>query len=170
MTLLKFIHGDLTQSIENITKSDCNFAPTFVYHHSLPEINFNRHCLIKNNISILKKVINLYISFTLGSRIRNFSTDFTLSNCLFGSSKLTKNADLEKYKYTGCGIGFDSRGEYSSLEGSLGKNVIILGVDMSSSAHIDKKRKDILILGKGPTQGLDGTTFTAEALYPSNFT
>ena len=37
---------------------------------------------------------------------------------------------------------------------------------MSSSMHIDNKGKDILILGKGPTQGLDGTTFTAESKYP----
>ena len=41
---------------------------------------------------------------------------------------------------------------------------------MNSSVHIDNKGKDILILGKGPTQGLDGTTFTAEALYSINFT
>ena len=41
---------------------------------------------------------------------------------------------------------------------------------MSSSVDIDNNRKDILILGKGPTQGLDGTTFTTEALDPINFT
>ena len=40
-----------------------------------------------------KKVINLYISYTLGPQIRNLNTDFTLGNCLFGSVKLTKNAD-----------------------------------------------------------------------------
>ena len=40
---------------------------------------------------------------------------------------------------------------------------------MSSSVHIGNKGKDILILGKGTTQGLDGTTFIAEALYPINF-
>ena len=34
------------------------------------------------------------------------------------------------------------------------KNVIIFGVDMSSSLKIDNQGKDILILGKGPTQGL----------------
>ena len=33
----------------------------------------------------------------------------------------------------------------------LGKNVIIIGADMSSAVHIDNKGKDILILGKGPT-------------------
>ena len=49
------------ENIENITKSDSNFAPTFVDHHVLPDINFNGHCLI-NNIYIPKKVINIYIS------------------------------------------------------------------------------------------------------------
>ena len=37
---------------------------------------------------------------------------------------------------------------------------------MRSSVHIDNKNKDTLILGEGPTQGLDDTTLTAEAKYP----
>ena len=41
--------------------------------------------------------------------------------------------------------------------------------DMSSSAHIDNKKKDILVLGKGPTQGLEHT-LTAEKMYSINFT
>ena len=41
---------------------------------------------------------------------------------------------------------------------------------MSSSMHIDNRGKYILILGKGPKQGFDGTTFTAEALNAINFT
>ena len=40
---------------------------------------------------------------------------------------------------------------------------------MSSSPRIDNKEKDILILGKGPTQGLEHT-LTAEKLYSINFT
>ena len=40
---------------------------------------------------------------------------------------------------------------------------------MSSSAHIDNKKKDILVLGKGPTQGLE-YTLTAEKMYLINFT
>ena len=55
---------------------------------------------MKNNISIPKKVIHLYISYTLGTQLRNLDRDFTLGNCLFGSVKLTKNADLDKNKYT----------------------------------------------------------------------
>ena len=45
----------------------------------------------------------------------------------------------------------------------LGKNVIIFGVDMSSSVHIDNKKRDILIFRIGPTQGLDDTSLIAEA-------
>ena len=41
---------------------------------------------------------------------------------------------------------------------------------MSCSVHADNKKKDTLILGKCPTQGLDGTTWTAEKLYSINFT
>ena len=51
----------------------------------------------------------------------------------------------------------------------MGKNVIPFGVDISSCVYIDNKNKDILILGKGPTQGLDDATLTAEAQYSINF-
>ena len=68
------------KNIEKITKSDSHFSPTFVDHHVLPDINFNGHCLIKNNISIPKKVINLYISYMLNPWLRILNTDFTLNN------------------------------------------------------------------------------------------
>ena len=63
-------NGISEESIENITKPSSDFAPTFVDYHLLQDMNFNGHCLIKNNISIPKKVINLYISYTLGPQLR----------------------------------------------------------------------------------------------------
>ena len=42
------------ESLENIAKLDSNFAPIFVDHHLLPNINFNRHCLIKKVFLFLK--------------------------------------------------------------------------------------------------------------------
>ena len=45
------------EGIENITKSDSNFAPTFVDHHVVLNINFDRYCLI-NNIYVPEKAIN----------------------------------------------------------------------------------------------------------------
>ena len=163
-------YGMSEENIDNITKSNINFAPTFVDQHVLTDINFTGHYLIKNNISIPKKVMNLYIPNTLGPQLRNLNTDFTLGNCLFGSVKLTKNADLDKYKYCGYGIRFDSRSKFSLPDGSMGRNVIIIGVDLNSSVYIDNKGKDILILGERPTQGLDDTTLTAETKYLINFT
>ena len=123
---------------------------------------FNGHCLIKSNFSTSKKVINLYVSYILGPRLRNLNTDFTLVNCLFESVKITKNADLDKYKHTGFDTGFDSRSEFFFTDGSFGKNAIIFGTDMSSSENVDNKRKDILILGEGSTQRLDDITLSAE--------
>ena len=68
------------------------------------------------------------------------------------------------------GLGFGSLSEFSLTDGSVGKNVIIFGVDMSSSVNIDNKNKDILILSEVPTQGLDDTTLATEGKYPINFT
>ena len=51
----------------------------------------------------------------------------------------------------------------------FGKNVIILGADMSSSTRIDSNVKDILILDKDPTQGLDDTTLTTKKGYSISF-
>ena len=40
---------------------------------------------------------------------------------------------------------------------------------MSPSVHVDNKKKDILIIGKGPTQGLGENSLTAEKMYSINF-
>ena len=99
------------------------------------------------------KVVNISIVSEINKRI-NISDYPTLENCLFGAVRLTKNADIDKCKYSGYGIGFD-RKRSSSIGNEVGRNAIIFGLDMSSSTHIDNKKKDILILGKGPTQGLE---------------
>ena len=54
--------------------------------------------------------------------------------------KLTKHTDVDLYKNLGYGIGFD-RKEFYSIGNEIGRNVIIFGVDMSSSAKIDNRKK-----------------------------
>ena len=103
----------------------------------MPDLNFNGHCLINNNISIPKKVIIMYISYILNQLPRDLNTEFTLRSCFFGSVKQTNNAGLDKCKYSNYGIGFDFHSEFLLPEGSMGKFVIIFGADMSSSVHID---------------------------------
>ena len=98
------------------------------------------------------------------------NNDLTIKNCLFGAVTLTKNGDVDKYGYSGYGIGFDRKSAFSFPGGvGFGQNVIIFGVDMSYSAHIDNKKKDILILGNRLTQGLE-YTLTAEKMHSINFT
>ena len=66
-------------------------------------------------------------------------------------------------------IGFDRTGFFSHPSGGTGKNVMIFGVDMSSTTKTDNRRKDILIFGKGPAQGLEHT-LSSEKMYSINFT
>ena len=59
--------------------------------------------------------------------------------------------------------------ELDLIGGGFGQNILIFGVDMSFSAHIDNKKKDKLVLGIGPTQGLEHS-LVAERMYSINFT
>ena len=59
---------------------------------------------------------------------------------LFGGVKLAKNADLDKCVYSDYGVGFDSRSEFSLPDASADKNVVIFGIDISSSVHVDNKK------------------------------
>ena len=106
-------------------------------------------------------MVNIYIVYKLRSNL-NYNENVSLENGLFGAVKLTKNADSSKYKYSVYGIGFDGHGTFLYPSGGFGQNVIIFGADMSSSVHAHNEKKDILILGEGPTRGLDDTTLTAE--------
>ena len=82
---------------------------------------------------------------------------------------MTNNPDVDKYFYSGYSIGIDIRVFISISRDEKCKNVIIFGVVKSSSAYFDNKKDDILILGKGPTDGLDDTTIAAEAEYTISF-
>ena len=93
----------------------------------------------------MEKIANIYIVYELDKAY--VKTHPTLVNYLFGAVSITKNADIDKKKYSGQRIGFDRTGVYLLPDGSFGRNVVIFGVDMSSSAHVDNKGKYILILG-----------------------
>ena len=132
--------GVSVEAIENITTISQHFSPTWINSYPLPYAKFNGHPLINNNISVPKKVINIYISYTLDTWKSGLNKDFNnLNNYLCGSVKLTKNADSGKCKYSGYDSAFDSHSEHALSDSSVGKNAIIFGADMSSSVHIDNK-------------------------------
>ena len=112
--------------------------------------------------------MNIYIVYELGTS-RPHTDDPAPKNSLFAAVRLTKNADIDKYQYSSYRIGFDKKSAFSFPNGRFGQNVIIFGVDMSSSVHVDNKKKVILILGKGATQGLEHT-LAAEKMYSIKFT
>ena len=60
----------------------------------------------------------------------NISSYPILENCLFDAVSLTKNTDIDKYKYSGYGIRFDRNGFFSHPSGETGRNVIIFAVYM----------------------------------------
>ena len=104
-----------------------------------PHIKFAWTCLINNAISTFRKEINLYIS-NIYPWSRDLNTYLTLGNCLFGAIKLTKNVDHEKYAYSGYGIGFNARSQFSLRDGSYDKIVVVYGVYNRSFVHIVKQK------------------------------
>ena len=160
------------ETIKLPSTSDNSLTPSINYISNTYKIRvkFTVSCLKQSNKLTYThgKVVNIYIVYELGASGSNVN-DPTLKNCLLHAVTLTKNADIDKYGYSGYGIGFDRRGSFSFPGGGFGQNVLIFGVDMSSSAHIDNKKKDILVLGKGPIQGLEHA-LTAEKMYSINFT
>ena len=86
------------------------------------------------------KIVNIYIVYEISKSI-NISDYPTLENCLFDAVSLPKNADIDKYAYSGYGIGFDRHGSFSFPGIRLGRSVLIFGVDISSSTKIDNRKK-----------------------------
>ena len=111
-----------------------------------------------------EKIVNIYNVYKINKNDNTTSSDPTLENCLFGAASLTNICETDKYKYSGYGIGFDRRGSHSHPSGGAGGNVIIVGVDMSSSIKIDNRKKDIFVLDASLTQGLEHTML-AEKIY-----
>ena len=129
------------ESIKPPTTSDNSLVPALNCYGNKIRVKFTRSCLKQSNkISYThEKIVNIYIVYELESSSND--NDPTLKNCLFGAVTLTKNSDIEKYGYSGYGIGFDRRSSFSFPSGGFGQNILILGVDMSSSPHIDNKKK-----------------------------
>ena len=111
------------------------------YYRNKVRVKFTGNCLKQQKISYThEKVVTIYIVYELGASTSH-NNDPTLKSCLFGAVTLTQNAEIEKYAYSGYGIGFYRRSSFSFPSDGFSQNVLIFGVDMSSSAHIDNKKK-----------------------------
>ena len=144
-------------SSESITPPSApnNFLnPSLNYLDAKIRVRFRESCLKQPKISYIHgKVANIYIVYEINKKDSTTNSDPTLENCLFGAVTLTKNVNIDKYGYSGYGIGFDGRSSFSVSGGGFGQNVLIFGADMSSSAHIDNNKKDISFLEREQHKG-----------------
>ena len=83
--------------------------PKLLWHDSRIKLKFQGSFLKQDRATFTpKNGVNLFLVYELVNIwSQDLNIDFTLKNCLFGSVKLTKNADPDKYSYSGYGIGFD---------------------------------------------------------------
>ena len=137
--ILEWKSKGITDEVFKVPATDNILKPSLVYGNKIKE--FIGSCLKQENVTYNHgKIVNIYFVYEIISNYSR-SNDHTLGNCLFGAFSFTKNADIDKYKYSGYGIGFDRKGSFSFPGTGLGRNVIIFGVDMSSSTKFDNKKK-----------------------------
>ena len=107
-------------------------------------VEFNGSCLKQDKTMYTHgKIVNIYIVYETVGGYSDVNYP-TLQNALFGAVKLTKNADIDKYGYSGYGIGFDGKAYFPHSSGGDGKNVISFGVDMISSTKFINSKQKIL--------------------------
>ena len=132
-----------SESIKPPATSNKSLAPVINNYGAKTRVKFTGSCLQQSKISYTHgKIVNVYVVYELGATSSNIN-DPALKNCLFRAVTLTKNTDIDKYRYSGYGIGFNRRSRFSFPSGGFGQNIIVFGVDMSSSVHIDNKKINI---------------------------
>ena len=99
--------------------------------------------LVQNNNDVIAggPIVNICIVYKTSPKTIN--SNIVFKNCLFGAVKITSttNSDTDKWQYSDYGIGFDSKGEFTHRDGGDGKDVIIFGVELSSSRHSTNRLK-----------------------------
>ena len=99
------------------TASNYSITPELSFYGAKTRVEFNGSCLKKDAVSYnYGTIVNVYIVYEI-SKNYNISSYPTLEN------SLTKNPDIDQYKYSGYGIGFDR-----------------YGADLTSSVHANNKK------------------------------
>ena len=98
-------------SDENVTAPntiDYSLNSQLSYLGTKTRVGFKGSCSKQDKVTYVHgKVVNIYIAYEIKKNF-NISSYLTLENCLFGAFSLTKNADIDKHKYSAHGIGFDT--------------------------------------------------------------
>ena len=112
------------EMINSITASNYSIAPEVSQYSAKARVKFSASCLKQNKATYSHgTIVNIYIVYEI-SKNYNISSYPTLENCLCGGVSLTKHADIDHCKYSGYGIGFERKGEFSFGNG-FGRNRLI---------------------------------------------
>ena len=98
------------KSIATSAKSDNSFPAKLIHiHNSKVAVKFHGNCVKQDKVSFTHgNAVNAFIVYELNVLWSwGLHFDFTLKHRLFGALKLTKNADPDKYYYSGYVLGFD---------------------------------------------------------------
>ena len=107
-----------------------SITPELSFYGTKTRVEFNGSCLKQDKVTYNHgTIVNIYIVYEISQNC-SISSYPTSENCLFGAVSLTKNADIDQYKYFGYGIGFFRHGEFSCGNG-LGRSCIIFGAEKS---------------------------------------
>ena len=104
-----------SESLEVVSTSDNTLIPSVNHYGDKVRLRITGSVLQQKTVTYsYKKVANLYVVYEI-INFHNIDSYPTLTNALFGVVKLTKNADIDKYRYSGYGIGFDGKGFIHTL-------------------------------------------------------
>ena len=134
LKLLPILNTFLNGNLKDCLRKVINLLLRLITNSLIPLIDYYGYNIrVKFNGSILRqpkvsytheKAVNIFIVYELAGS-SSHCDDPTLKNCLFGAVTLTKNADIDKYGYSGYGIGFDRKSSFSFPGIGFGQNVII---------------------------------------------
>ena len=113
------------ERINSIKTTNYNIAQNLDYYGTKTRVKFIGSCLKQDSATFNhKKVVNICILYEISKSFK-ISDYPKLENCSFRGVTLTKNADINKFKYSGYGVGFDRHGSFPFPSTGLGRNVII---------------------------------------------
>ena len=95
------------ERLDSSTTSNHKITLELNFYGTKTRVEFSGSCLKEDKVTNTHgTIVNIYIVYEI-SKHYTISVYPTLENCLFGAVSLTKNTDIDKYKYSGYGIRFD---------------------------------------------------------------
>ena len=174
----KNIYDSLNKNVLNSVRNTKTVSPNIEKNiNGQLYVSFNGNYFKQDPTTIPNNVINIYVIYKLDAISSTINTNYIYSKCFIWSYEITKNTDSSKNNYTWYDLCFGVEGAFGHTvrQGNFNrvtnaKNVIIFGVDTSSSIHATNRANNIYVMGKEFIQGINGTTIYAEKLFHNNFT